>query len=75
MAVVDAQGLVKRMDRWVRHGQSITILDYKSAWSTENLVAYETQVRGYMDLMKQIYPEHSIRGVLLRVDGVVHRIE
>ena len=75
MALMDAQGQVKRIDRWVRHGQSITILDYKSAWSAENLVAYEMQVRGYMDLMRQIYPEHSIHGVLLRVDGVVHRIE
>ena len=75
MALVDVQGQVKRMDRWVRHGQSITILDYKSAWSAENLVAYEAQVRGYMDLMRQIYPEYSIYGVLLRVDGVVHRIE
>ncbi|MBS1175542.1 MAG: addA [Burkholderiaceae bacterium] len=75
MALVDAQGQVKRMDRWVRHGQSITILDYKSAWSVENLAVYETQVREYMDLMKQVYPEHSICGVLLRVDGVAHRIE
>ena len=75
MAVVDAQGQVKRMDRWVRHGQEITILDYKSAWSAENLAMYETQVREYMDLMKQIYPEHSIRGVLIRVDGAVHHIK
>ena len=75
MALVDVQGQVKRMDRWVRCGQSITILDYKSAWSVENLAVYETQVREYMDLMKQIYPEHSIRGVLLRVDGASHGVE
>ena len=75
MALVDVQGQVKRMDRWVRCGQSITILDYKSAWSVENLAVYETQVREYMDLMKQIYPEHRIQGVLLRVDGALHGVE
>lgn len=75
MALVDAQGQVKRIDRWVRHADCITVIDYKSAWSNENLPMYETQLRGYMDLMRQVYPEHSIRGVLLRVDGVVHRIE
>ena len=75
MVLMDAQGQVKRIDRWVRHVDCITIIDYKSAWSDENLPMYETQVRGYMDLMKQIYPEHSIQGILLRVDGAVHRIE
>lgn len=75
MALIDARGQVKRMDRWVRCGQSITILDYKSAWSVENLAVYETQVREYMDLMKQIYPEHRIQGVLLRVDGASHGVE
>ena len=72
MALVDSEGKVKRIDRWVRHGACITVIDYKSAWADENLPAYEAQVREYLQLMRQVYPECTVQGLLLRVDGVAH---
>ena len=70
MSFVDAQGRVKRIDRWVRHGSEIAVLDYKSGWSELDVPLYEAQLTSYMNVLRSIYPEYNVRGYLLRVDGV-----
>ena len=70
-----ANGQLKRMDRWVRSGSAITVLDYKSGWNERSLPDYERQMREYMSLMRSIYPKpYTVRGFLLRVDGVAHEV-
>lgn len=69
MAVISADGEQVRIDRWVRHGERITVVDYKSAWSSSDLPKYEAQVRSYMDLLAQLYGDCQFDGMLLRADG------
>ena len=75
MDLIMANGQLKRMDRWVRSGSAITVLDYKSGWNERSLPDYERQMREYMSLMRSIYPKpYTVRGFLLRVDGVAHEV-
>ena len=74
MSLMTADGQIKRMDRWVREGSTISVLDYKSGWDAVALMAYEQQLREYVTLMQDIYPECAVRGYLLRVDGVAHEV-
>lgn len=74
MSLITADGQTKRMDRWVRAGSVISVLDYKSGWDTVSLMAYEQQLREYVTLMQSIYPECAVSGYLLRVDGVAHEV-
>lgn len=72
---VAADGQVKRIDRWVRRGRHITVIDYKTGWTEHTLPAYEAQLRDYMTLMQSLCPEHTIDAVLLRADGARHVIQ
>ena len=74
MSLMTADGQIKRMDRWVREGSTISVLDYKSGWDAVALMAYEQQLREYVTLMQDIYPECAVSGYLLRVDGVAHEV-
>ncbi|GHA77537.1 hypothetical protein GCM10009007_18050 [Formosimonas limnophila] len=67
--IVDATGTVKRIDRWVRRGIDITVIDYKSDWREEDLPLYREQVQSYQTLLSQMYPQHDVSGVLIRADG------
>ena len=75
MAVMNASGELVRIDRWVRHGQRITVVDYKSAWSSSDLPKYEEQVRDYMALLEQLCDGCRAEGVLLRADGEIWPIK
>ncbi len=75
MALMDAQGRLKRIDRWVRQGEQITVIDYKSAWNEDNLPEYQAQVREYINLLAQVYPQCRISGVLLRAEGGMWRVQ
>ena len=74
MSLITADGQTKRMDRWVRAGSAISVLDYKSGWDERSLIVYEQQLREYVTLMQGIYPECAVSGYLLRVDGVAHEV-
>ena len=75
MAVMNASGELVRIDRWVRHGQRITVVDYKSAWSSSDLPKYEEQVCDYMALLEQLCDGCRAEGVLLRADGEIWPIK
>lgn len=74
MSVMTADGQTKRIDRWVRKGTDISVLDYKSGWDDAVLVAYERQMREYVAILHSLYPERAVRGYLLRVDGVMRTV-
>ena len=74
MSLMTADGQIKRVDRWVRRGSEISILDYKSGWDALSLLAYERQMRAYVSILREIYPACTVRAYLLRVDGVAHEV-
>jgi ATP-dependent helicase/nuclease subunit A len=69
VVIVDALGVVKRLDRWVRRGRSIAVIDYKSDWREADLPLYREQLKDYQNLLSQIYPQYDVSGVLIRADG------
>ena len=51
----------QRPDRIVMNGNLITVIDYKFG---EKHSPYKGQVANYMRLLKQIYPQHTVKGYL-----------
>ncbi|TDR29092.1 UvrD-helicase domain-containing protein [Hydromonas duriensis] len=74
MSIITAKGMLKRIDRWVRKADKLTVMDFKSDWTEANLPEYEAQLREYMSLMAQLYPTHKIEGVLLAPTGKQHEL-
>ena len=60
----------QRPDRIVMNGNRITVVDYKFGNEARG---YKTQVKNYMNLLKQMYPNHEIKGYLWYVKN--ERIE
>jgi superfamily II DNA or RNA helicase len=50
-----------RPDRIVMKGETLTVIDYKFARPDAE---HEEQVKAYIDLLRQMYPQHSVRGYL-----------
>ena len=57
---------VLRPDRVVMKDNCITVIDYKFGHPSRN---YYDQVTDYMNLMKQMYPEHEVRGYIWYIMG------
>ena len=55
----DGLPCVLRPDRVVMTDDSITVIDYKFGHPNRD---YGNQVRRYMNLMKQMYPRHNVKG-------------
>ena len=56
MSVMTSNGQVKRIDRWVRHADRLTVIDYKSDWEADHVAEYERQLREYMGLLASVRP-------------------
>ena len=57
---------VLRPDRVVMKDNCITVIDYKFGHPSRN---YYDQVTDYMNLMKQMYPKHEVRGYIWYIMG------
>ena len=57
---------VLRPDRVVMKDGDITVIDYKFGHPSRH---YYDQVKDYMDLMKQMYPQHHVQGYIWYVMG------
>ena len=57
---------VLRPDRVVMNGNSITVIDYKFGHPSRH---YYEQVKDYMNLMKQMYPDYEVKGYLWYIMG------
>lgn len=66
--IVDSRGAVKRIDRLIVKQKEIFIVDYKSTRGDSD--AYYGQIREYMGIIKEIYPEFIIKGVLIYLDDL-----
>ncbi|MFH1442085.1 MAG: UvrD-helicase domain-containing protein [Candidatus Omnitrophota bacterium] len=64
--IIDKFGSTKRIDRLIVYPQEVLIIDYKS--TKEENADYQQQVRGYIEVIKEIYPDKKIRGMLIYLD-------
>ena len=62
----DGLPCVLRPDRVVMNGNSITVIDYKFGHPNRH---YYEQVKDYMNLMKQMYPDYEVKGFLWYIMG------
>ena len=69
MAVMSADGKIKRIDRWVRAGTQLTVIDYKLDWQAADLADYRAQLNEYVALMQTLYPNCQVSGVLISAKG------
>jgi ATP-dependent helicase/nuclease subunit A len=61
----DAYGRLFRADRIVRDPGIITVIDFKTGGER---VTYNRQVQEYMNILRDIYPDAQIRGIIAYVD-------
>lgn len=67
--IVDAQGRTYRLDRLIVTDNDVLVLDFKSA-KPEDDKAYRQQIKTYMDLVKALYPQKTVKGFLIFLDDI-----
>lgn len=63
--IVTGSGELYRIDRLVIDRDDITVIDYKTGKENQD---HQTQVRRYMEIVKDLYPGRTVRGCLAYVD-------
>lgn len=66
--IVDLRGNTKRIDRLIIRPKEILVIDYKSSKDDADL--HHGQIGDYMGIIKEIYPDFIIRGVLIYLDDL-----
>jgi ATP-dependent helicase/nuclease subunit A len=66
--VSDFQGNLFRMDRVIFEENRIFVIDYKTGTGQEAEKEYLSQVRNYARLLKEIYPDRNVEGIIAYVD-------
>jgi ATP-dependent exoDNAse (exonuclease V) beta subunit len=64
----DAEGRLFRMDRIIMDNDRITVVDYKTGGEKEDEEKYRLQIKTYMKILKEVYPEMEISGIISYVD-------
>ncbi len=68
MELVNRFGDLKRIDRLLVSPTHITLIDFKTSPLAEK--SHREQLDEYYDLVKALYPKHSIEGRLIYIEGV-----
>jgi len=63
--IVDSQGLTKRVDRLIIKDNEVWVVEYKTGIPVPE---YREQVKGYIDIIRRIYPGYKVRGYILYLD-------
>ncbi len=63
--IVSPKGRLYRMDRMVLDPEAVTVIDYKTGAEQSD---YDEQVKGYMELVRELYPRKQVYGALAYVD-------
>ncbi len=72
----DAGGRLFRMDRVVIDPGGVTVIDYKTGSDKGSMHEYKSQVRNYMRILAEVYPEKEVRGMIAFVDlGEVVKVQ
>jgi ATP-dependent helicase/nuclease subunit A len=66
--VCDAGGDVRRLDRVILEPGSVTVVDFKTGRDPKLDGEYREQLRAYLDLLKDLYPDRPGRGFLAFID-------
>jgi len=64
--ILDKNGHLKRVDRFMIREKSIEVIDFKTG--EEDKKEHEVQIRTYMDLLGEIYPDKVLEGYLCYLD-------
>jgi len=65
--VSDREGRLFRMDRLIIDEDRVTVIDYKTG-KEKRAEEYETQMKNYMKILREIYPERTVQGLIAYVD-------
>jgi ATP-dependent helicase/nuclease subunit A len=64
----DPRGNIFRMDRVIFEEDQITVIDYKTGTDKEAEKEYIFQLKNYIRILKEIYPDKTVEGVIAYVD-------
>jgi len=64
----DPRGNLFRMDRVIFEKDEITVIDYKTGTDKEAGKGYVSQLKNYIRILKEIYPDKNVEGVIAYVD-------
>jgi ATP-dependent exoDNAse (exonuclease V) beta subunit len=56
------------MDRVVIDKDKVIVIDYKTGMDREAEDTYISQIKGYLKIMKEIYPDRTIEGKIVYID-------
>ena len=68
---VDNKGRLLRMDRVIIDEDQVTVLDYKTGSEKKAEASHLSQLRNYMNVLKGLYPDKEICGLIAYVDRSV----
>lgn len=64
----DGEGRLFRMDRVIEDRDKITVVDYKTGGEKETGEKYQVQMKTYMKILKEVYPDKEVEGIIAFVD-------
>ena len=64
----DPRGNLFRMDRVIFEEDQISVIDYKTGTDKEAEKGYVSQLKNYIRILKEIYPDRNVEGVIAYVD-------
>jgi ATP-dependent exoDNAse (exonuclease V) beta subunit len=64
----DPRGNLFRMDRVIFEEDQISVIDYKTGTNKEAEKGYVSQLKNYIRILKEIYPDRNVEGVIAYVD-------
>ncbi len=71
----DANGQLYRMDRIIIDTDAVTIIDYKTGDKEKDKGEHITQLKTYIKILREVFPDKRVKGLLAYVDlGEVEKI-
>jgi ATP-dependent exoDNAse (exonuclease V) beta subunit len=64
----DGEGNLFRMDRVIFEEDRVSVIDYKTGTDKEGEREYISQLKNYIRILKEVYPDKDVEGVILYVD-------
>jgi ATP-dependent helicase/nuclease subunit A len=64
----DSRGNLFRMDRVVLEEDRVSVIDYKTGTDREAEKEYILQLKNYIRILREIYPDRNVEGVIAYVD-------
>jgi len=64
----DLRGNIFRMDKVIFEEDQITVIDYKTGTDKEGEKEYISQIKNYIRILKEIYPDKNVEGIIAYVD-------